>query len=213
MEISHIMSDYFPTLDQFKKSFPNCKEPIEWFNAIRAVLAQNDITTKNQVLCFLAQCGHESNEFNVLTENFNYSSDRLLVIFPKYFNKTTAPQYHRQPQKIANKVYANRMGNGNESSGDGYKYRGRGVIQLTGKDNIRRFSKDTFGDDRVVTNPEMLLEKENAILCACWFWKINNLNTYADSLDMLGLTKKINGGTIGLQERIALLNRIQKITT
>lgn len=205
------MSSYFPTIDQFKKIFPNCKEPQAWFDALSKVLPEQNITTKNQVMCFLAQCGHESAEFNTLRENFNYSADGLLRIFPKYFNSAQAAAYARQPQKIANKVYANRMGNGNEASGDGFKYRGCGLIQLTGRDNITRLSKDLFGDDRAVINPEILLQKDNAVKSACWFWNTNNLNTFADKLAMESLTKKINGGTIGLQERIALLNKIQKI--
>lgn len=202
---------YFPTLEQFKKMFPNCKEPVSWFNALSTILPNQNITTKNQVMCFLAQCGHESSEFNVLRENFNYSADGLLKIFPKYFNRQLALEYARQPQKIANKVYAMRMGNGSEKTGDGFKYRGVGLIQLTGKDNITKCSLAILGDDRAVSNPEILLEKENAVKSACWFWNKNNLNIFADKLAIESLTKKINGGTIGLPERIALLTKIQKI--
>lgn len=202
---------YFPTLEQFKKMFPNCKEPVSWFNALSTILPNQNITTKNQVMCFLAQCGHESSEFNVLRENFNYSADGLLKIFPKYFNRQLALEYARQPQKIANKVYAMRMGNGPEESGDGFKYRGVGLIQLTFKSNILECSKAIFGDDRAIKNPEILMEKENAVKSACWFWNKNNLNIFADKLAIESLTKKINGGTIGLPERIALLTKIQKI--
>ena len=202
---------YFPTLEQFKKMFPNCKEPVSWFNALSTILPNQNITTKNQVMCFLAQCGHESSEFNVLRENFNYSADGLLKIFPKYFNRQLALEYARQPQKIANKVYAMRMGNGSEESGDGFKYRGVGLIQLTFKSNILECSKAIFGDDRAIKTPEILMEKENAVKSACWFWNKNNLNIFADKLAIESLTKKINGGTIGLPERIALLTKIQKI--
>lgn len=202
---------YFPSLEQFRKIFPNCKEPVNWFNALSSILPQQNITTKNQVMCFLAQCGHESSEFNVLRENFNYSADGLLKIFPKYFNRELALAYARQPQKIANKVYASRMGNGPEESGDGFKYRGVGLIQLTGKENITKCSLAIFGDDRAVKTPEILLDKENAVKSACWFWNKNNLNILADKLAIEALTKKINGGTIGLSERIKLLNKIQKI--
>ena len=204
---------YFPTLEQFKKIFPRCKEPTEWFNALSKILPQQNITTKNQVMCFLAQCAHESNEFNVMRENFNYSAEGLLKIFPKYFTKELAKAYSRQPQKIANRVYANRYGNGSEESGDGFKYRGCGLIQLTFKNNILACSRAIFGDDRAVVNPEILLDKENAVKSACWFWNTNNLNTLADKLAIEALTKKINGGTNGLQDRIALFNKIQKILT
>jgi putative chitinase len=201
----------FITLDQFKQCFPHCKSPTEWYNALQEVLPLNNINTKNREICFLAQCGHESGEFNILRENFNYSADGLLKIFPKYFTAEQAKQYARQPEKIANKVYANRMGNGDEASGDGFKYRGIGLIQLTGKDNITRCSMDIFKDDRLVVNPEILADSIYSIIAACWFWNKNNLNILADKLDMTALTKKINGGTIGLQERIKLLAKIQSI--
>ena len=113
---------YFPSLEQFRKIFPNCKEPVNWFNALSSILPQQNITTKNQVMCFLAQCGHESAEFNTLRENFNYSAEGLLKVFPKYFTPALAQQYARKPEKIANRVYANRMGNGPEESGDGIDY-------------------------------------------------------------------------------------------
>lgn len=202
---------FFPSLEQFKKIFPNCKDPVGWFNALSEILPTQNITTKNQVMCFLAQCGHESAEFNTLRENFNYSAEGLLRVFPKYFTPTLAQQYARKPDKIANRVYANRMGNGSEDSGDGFKYRGVGLIQLTFKSNILECSKAIFGDDRAVKNPEILMVKENAVKSACWFWNSNNLNTIADKLDVITLTKRINGGTIGLQERINLLKKIQKI--
>lgn len=201
----------FITKEQFKKCFPNCKDSDEWFMQLENALPIYNITTKNQVLCFLAQCGHESAEFNTMRENFNYSAEGLVKIFSKYFTQETANTYSRQPEKIANKVYANRMGNGDEKSGDGFKYRGIGLIQLTGKDNITRCSRDLFKDDRLVENPEILLDKSFAIIAACWFWNKNNLNSLADKLDMIGLTKKINGGKIGLEARIELFNKIQKI--
>lgn len=202
----------FPlTLEQFKQAFPNCKQPSDWFEAFQKILPENGIVSKNQTICFLAQCGHESQEFNTLRENFNYSADGLLRVFKKYFTPDLAKQYARQPAKIANRVYANRMGNGVESSGDGFKYRGVGLIQLTGKENLSNFSKDMFGDLRVLDNPEILLDKENAVKSACWFWNKNGLNRYADQLDIITLTKKINGGVIGLDERQHLISRLQKI--
>ena len=202
---------FFPSLEQFKKIFPNCKEPDKWFNALSEILPTQNITTKNQVMCFLAQCGHESAEFNTLRENFNYSAEGLLKVFPKYFTPTLAQQYARKPDKIANRVYANRMGNGSEESGDGFKYRGVGLIQLTFKSNILECSKAIFGDDRAIKTPEILMVKENAVKSACWFWNKNSLNQYADTENIQMLTKKINGGTNGLQERISLFKKIKQI--
>lgn len=199
------------TLEQFKLIFPKCKEPQTWLTAITEVLPQFGIESKNQIACFLAQCGHESGEFNTIVENLNYRAERLLVVFPKYFNATTASLYAGNPEKIANLIYAKRMGNGNEASGDGWKFRGKGIIQLTGKNNHLACSMSLFGDDRLVTNPELLLTKENAVKSACWFWNSNHLNTYADTLDIVTLTKKINGGVIGIEQRTALLNKILQI--
>lgn len=199
------------TLEQFKLIFPKCKEPQTWLTAITEVLPQFGIESKNQIACFLAQCGHESGEFNTIVENLNYRAERLLVVFPKYFNATTASLYAGNPEKIANLIYAKRMGNGNEASGDGWKFRGKGIIQLTGKNNHLACSMALFGDDRLVTNPELLLTKENAVKSACWFWNSNHLNTYADTLDIVTLTKKINGGVIGIEQRTALLNKILQI--
>jgi putative chitinase len=136
-----------------------------------------------------------------LQENLNYSSSGLMKTFKKYFpDETVASQYAKQPEKIANRVYANRMGNGNEASGDGYKYRGRGLIQLTGKDNYTRFAESI--ETPVEEIPEFLGTFEGAVQSACWFWETNNLNQFADSGDMLTLTKRINGGYIGLEDRV-----------
>lgn len=205
------MSSYFITLDEFRKCFPACKNPVDWFNAFSKILPAENITQKNQVLCFLAQCAHESGSFNTLRENFNYSAEGLLKIFPKYFNATTAAQYARKPDLIASLVYANRMGNGAADTHEGFKYRGVGIIQVTGKDNLTRCSKALFGDLRLLDNPELLLDKENAVRSACWFWTTNNLNRFTDPIDMVALTKGINGGKIGLKERIDLLTQIQSI--
>ena len=129
------MPAYFPTLAQFRQCFSLCKKPEQWHTTLQNVLPEFGIVTKNQVLCFLAQTAHESGQFNVLSENLNYSKDGLLKIFPKYFTIDLATQYARQPIKIANRVYANRMGNGDESTGDGFRFRGRGIVQCTGKSN------------------------------------------------------------------------------
>ena len=162
------------------------------------------INTDRKLAGFLSQVGHESMGFSVVEENLNYSSDRLLIVFPKYFTKIYAGEYHRQPIKIANRVYANRMGNGDENSGDGYKYRGRGLIQLTGKDNYQRFA-DYCGID-VVTNPNYLLSPHGAVLSAVWYWEMRGCSVPADKGDVLALTKLINGGSIGLADRERLYN-------
>ena len=156
---------------------------------------------------FLAQCAHESAGFKTVTENLNYGSQGLIVTFTKYFNAQSAEEYARKPEKIANKIYASRMGNGDEASGDGYKFRGRGYIQLTGYDNYAAF--DSVVDDDILSNPDLVATKY-PLLSAAWFWNKVNLNPIADlggSLDVIiKVTKKINGGTIGLEDRVKHFN-------
>jgi len=162
------------------------------------------INTPLRLAHFLAQCGHESGGFRATQENLNYSAKGLNGIFKKYFpTEASAVDYARKPQKIANKVYANRMGNGAEASGDGYKFRGRGYIQLTGKSNYTLFGK-AIGED-ICANPELVSSKY-PLLSAAWFWSKNGLNTIADggSTDSVvtSVTKRVNGGTNGLADRI-----------
>ena len=177
---------------------------------IPSVMEKFGINTNLRLAHFLAQVGHESGGFRVTAENLNYKATGLLNIFKKYFknadgtmNIEKAKLYERQPVKIANLVYANRMGNGDEASGDGYKYRGRGYIQLTGKTNYTAFAK-SVGDD-VVANPDLVATKY-PLLSAAWFWSKNNLNQLSDAGADDGvvgnITKKVNGGTIGLPDRI-----------
>jgi putative chitinase len=162
-----------------------------------------DITTPKRIAGFLSQIGHESGGLAMLEENLNYKAETLMRVWPKRFPTLEfAQQFARNPQKIANSVYANRMGNGDEASGEGWKYRGRGLKQLTGKDNYRAFSK-AIGTD-FVADPDLLLQPVNAALSAGWFWSANNLNALADNGDVPGMTKRINGGTIGLEQRQAL---------
>ncbi len=151
---------------------------------------------------FLAQTGHESANFTAVKENLNYSQQALRRVFGKYFpTDELAAQYARQPEKIANRVYANRMGNGNEASGDGWKYRGRGLIQLTGKNNYVACGADLNRD--LVSDPTWLETAAGAVDSALWYWNKNSLNTYADAEDIRGMTKRINGGYHGLDDRIA----------
>jgi putative chitinase len=166
--------------------------------------AKFQINTPLRLAHFLAQCGHESGGFKATSENLNYSAKGLMGIFKKYFpTEALANAYQRNPQKIANKVYANRMANGDEASGDGFKFRGRGYIQLTGKDNYTQFGK-AIGEN-IVANPDVVSGKY-ALLSAAWFWSKNGLNNLSDggSTDAVvtSITKRVNGGTIGLADRI-----------
>ncbi len=171
-----------------------------WYNAICEILPVYEINTPERVAAFLAQCAHESGNFRFLKENLNYRAESLLKTFPRYFpDLATAKQYEKQPEKIANRVYSNRMGNGDETSGDGFRYLGRGLIQLTGKNNYTLFAAAI--DTPLEQIPEYLQTFEGAVQSACWFWEQNQLNQWADKKDILTLTKRINGGTIGLEDR------------
>jgi putative chitinase len=196
------------TLDTFKKAVPLCKDPTKWLEAFNSKLPSSTINTKLRLCAFIAQCAHESSNFNILQENLNYSAKGLKVTFPKYFvTDETALMFERQPAKIANRVYADRMGNGTEMSGEGYKYRGRGIIMLTGRDNYLKLSSAIGIDNKYTVNPDLLMKPEDAIDAALWFWNKNNLNQFADKSDMITLTKRINGGLIGIDERIANYKR------
>jgi putative chitinase len=188
------------TEEKLKKCLSRNKNPRDLFESLEKVLPKYEITTVERVAAFLAQCGHESLDFTVLQENLNYGAKGLLGLFKKYFpNEALAKQYERKPEKIANKIYANRMGNGPEESGDGWAHRGRGAIQLTGKLNYQAFA-NSIGltlEDAITYCSTM----DGAIESACWFWQKNKLNAIADKKDVLAMTKKINGGTIGLEDR------------
>lgn len=170
----------------------------------KSLFEKYGLTTKLRMAHFMAQISHESG-LNPISENLNYSAKRLLEIFPKYFNTEKALLYANKPQLIANKVYANRMGNGSEDSGEGWKYRGRGFIQITGKENYFRLANDTDLD--CLKNPDLLLEEPNAMISALWFWDLKGLNKLADKNDIIGITKKINGGINGLDHRKELLKK------
>ena len=192
------------TKEQLKQILPKNPYIDHWFNALSQLLPDYEIDTPQRMAAFLAQCAHESGEFTALKENLNYKAVTLRKIFPKYFpTDEIANQYASMPNKqqaIANKVYASRMGNGDEASGDGYRYCGRGLIQLTGKDNYSWFAASL---EITVEEAAQYLETfEGAAQSACWFWETNKLNQWADKGDILTLTKRINGGTIGLEDRI-----------
>lgn len=188
------------TVSQLKQLLHNNPYVENWHHALVQLLPDYDINTPKRIAAFIAQCSHESGGFRVLTENLNYKAAGLRRIFPKYFpTDELAKQYEKQPSKIANRVYANRMGNGDESSGDGFRYCGRGLIQLTGKSNYQAFADSL--EMKVQDVPEYLATFEGAAQSACWFWETNNLNKFADAGDILNMTKRINGGTIGLEDR------------
>jgi putative chitinase len=179
---------------------PTNKQHVELFRVLNELLPKYDINTRFRVAGFLAQCGHESNDFNALTENLNYGAKGLMATFKKYFpTMELAKQYERQPEKIANLVYSNRMGNGNEASGDGWKYRGRGAIQLTGHDNYAGFAK--YINKSIDETVEYCTTLKGSIESSCWYWKVNNINSACDANDIKLMTKKINTGLLGLPER------------
>lgn len=187
------------TRDQVRELISN--EPDAWYEAMCEVLPLWQINTVERVAGFIAQCGHESGGFKVLSENLNYSADALNKIFPKYFVKAgrDAQQYHRQPEKIANVIYANRMDNGDTASGDGWRFRGGGLIQLTGRHNYTKFAEAV--EMSIEEAVDYVRTKKGAIDSACWFWDTNGINRYCDSNDIVTMTKRINGGTIGLEDR------------
>lgn len=179
-----------------------CSEEMadKWLDALNATCERFEINTPERIAGFLSQIGHESGGFKFVIENLNYSAPALRTVFGKYFHDDSqANAYARQPEKIANKVYANRMGNGDEDSGDGFKYRGRGLLQCTGKDTYAAFG-NAVGVD-AVDNPENLESPELACLSAGWFWSTRHLNSLADAKDIVGMTKRVNGGTNGLDDR------------
>ena len=189
------------TLTQFKELYPRCKEPEKWVIAFKEVLPAFKINNEQRLAAFISQCGHESAGFSTFEENLNYSAKALKSVFGKYFTDKDANEYARKPEKIANLVYGNRMGNGNEQSGDGWKYRGRGPIQLTGKDNYKSFT-NAFNVN-AVEDPDLVSKDEKiSLLSAVWFWESRNLSVYADKNDIIKITKRINGGYHGLKERI-----------
>lgn len=185
-----------------------------WATHINDVCTKYSITTKNAVAMFIAQCAHESALFTRLIENLNYSSEGLAKVWKNRFAdgegkpNALAKSLHRKPEAIANIVYANRMGNGSTESGEGWKYRGRGIIQLTGKENYQNLSTAVKID--FVNHPELLESPEYAVLSAGWYWNSRNINKYADLGDYVTVTKLIQGKDLGLKERTELFEKIKK---
>ena len=195
------------TEEQFSLIAPHME--IE-YKKVKSLLDKYEINTDDRIAGFFSQCSHESGKFRRLKENLNYSAERLCVVFKKHFKDiSVAKPFDRNPQKIANKVYANRMGNGDEASGDGWKFRGRGYIQLTGKNNYTKFAEHIGKslDDTV----KYLETPEGALESALFYWKMANCNTHCDAKDIVKLTKSINGGTNGLEDRERLYNQYKNI--
>lgn len=196
------------TKEQLKQIIPKNQYLNHWYDVLAQLLPDYEINTPSRMAAFLAQCAHESGDFTTLKENLNYKPATLRKIFGKYFpTDELAEQYCNRPNKqeaIANRVYANRMGNGDEASGDGFRYCGRGLIQLTGRDNYTWFAASIEISPEDAS--EYLQTFEGAAQSACWFWETNNLNTFADAGDLVTMTKRINGGTIGLEDRIKHYN-------
>jgi len=204
------------TTEQFHHLFPRAQDPESWATAMNGVFPTYDINTPERVAAFLAQCGHESGGWTIFEENLNYSAQGLCSIFKKYFpTLEEAQHYAKKPEMIANKIYANRMGNGAPESGDGYRFRGRGPIQLTGRANYTSFAKEMFDDwENVIENPDWVTaDRDFALMSAIWFWNKNKLNVQADSGDIKLMTKKINGGYIGLEDRIKHYNEAMHLLT
>ena len=194
------MSNFILSREQLAQLLPGNPYLDHWYHALEQALPDYDINTPHRIAAFIAQCAHESGGFRALKENLNYRAVTLRKVFPKYFpTDELANAYAQKPEMIANRVYGGRMGNGPEESGDGFRYCGRGLIQLTGKQNYQNFADSI--ETPVEDIPEYLATFEGAVQSACWFWEANNLNQWADAGDILTLTKRINGGTIGLEDR------------
>jgi len=188
------------------------KIPDMVFDQLNTAVKIYEVNTSLRMAHFLSQCAHESAFFKLTEENLNYSAKGLLSVFGKYFDKEEALEYERKPERIASRVYANRMGNGDEESKEGWKYRGRGYIQLTGKDNYRSFGKTL--DQDLVERPEFVATRY-PLLSAAWFFKRNGLNEIADTGDTFAvvtrITKRINGGVLGLDDRYSYFEKFYNL--
>jgi putative chitinase len=201
---------------QLAAMIPTNKEVAAWCEELNKALPKYDITTPERIAGFISQCAHESQNFLAMSENLSYREETLLKVFPRYFGpgKRNAAEYAKNPEKIANYVYMDEFRTsklGNTQPGDGWRFRGRGLKQLTGRDNYTRFAKDY--DMTAEEAAEWVETKEGALASALWFWNTNNLNTVADTGSVPALTKKINGGDIGLQDRQARYEKAMAVLT
>jgi putative chitinase len=198
------------TSQQLKNIMPGINDPQDWEGPLSFSMTAYEIINPPRKQMFISQIALESGEFNHLEENMNYSAFRLVKVWPNRFPTVkSAEPYARNPEALANKVYSNRMGNGTEQSGDGWRYHGRGLIQLTGKDNYKTIG-GIINMPEIVEDPEMLLDRNVACLSAAAFWEMKGLNEIADKDDLaayMEVTKKINGGLTGLSERLEYWRR------
>lgn len=183
--------------------------PEEWFEPFQETFARFEINTVLRKAAFIGQCGHESGGFRVLEENLNYKPEALMRVWPSRFDAENVDEYAHKPEKIANKVYAGRMGNGNEESGEGWKYHGRGLIQLTGKDNYTLCGDSLQAD--LLHHPELLVGQQYAALSAGWFWRKHGLNELADTKQYETMTNRINGGLLGQDDRLKRINHALEV--
>lgn len=210
--------------DVLKQIYPNSTEEnrVKYANELRAAMMRYNIDNPNRMRAFLAQIGHESGQLSAVVENLNYSAKALRLVFGKYFKTDAeAEQYARKPEAIANVVYANRLGNGNTKSGDGWKYRGRGLIQITGKANYADADAKMYGMPMgvdLVSEPELLATPEYAAQSAAWWWDNAGLNSLSDQLGGANdtevfkqITKRVNGGYNGLDDRLAIYERAKNV--
>lgn len=204
------------TAQTLRNIFPQCPDPELWAQALAPAMERYGIDTPARMASFLAQTGHESAQFSRLAENLRYrSAKRLMQVWPKRFpSEAAAAPYVDHPDRLANFVYGKRLGNGDASSGDGYRYRGRGILQITGRSNYAAVGQ-ALGLD-LIGNPDLLLQAEHAAMSAAWFWDSRGLNALADDRtndddleDFTRITRLINGGTAGLRERLALLQQLE----
>jgi putative chitinase len=210
------MSNASVTAEILHATLPQCTDPQKWADALNPALLKYGIVTVARVSSFLAQTGYESSQYNRLSENLNYSTaKRLMQVWPRRFpTEDSGLPYVKNSEGLANFVYAGRLGNGNIASGDGFRYRGRGIIQVTGRANYAAAAKELQLD--LVGNPDLLLQPANAALSAAWFWSSRGLNELADDTtgdndleDFTEITRRINGGTVGLKDRLALYYAVE----
>ena len=181
----------------------------KWLDPLNSTFDKYEINTPKRQAGFIGQCQHESGNFKTLEENLHYSAQSLMRVWPSRFDAATAEKYANNPEMIANKVYGGRADLGNTQDGDGWKFHGRGVIQLTGRSNVT-VCGDALGQP-FSEHPELLLEPQWACMSAGWFWNKRNLNELADNEDWTSITKRINGGTIGLQDRIDRIHKAMDV--
>lgn len=205
------------TEQTIRRALPLCREPSRWAPVLSAAMARYEIDSPDRIASFIAQIGHESGQFNRLVESLIYSTpQRLMRVWPKRFpTEAIAAPYVKNESRLANYVYANRLGNGDTDSGDGFRFRGRGLIQITGRSNYAACGQ-ALGLD-LLNQPDLLVDPANAARSAAWFWNSRGLNALADDRtgdddleDFTAITRAINGGTQGLQERLALLRAVER---